>query len=279
MIETYNNSYAAMNAPLATETQLGNTHLPFHAGSEINGDTSSNVKSFNDLLSEQSIELETTDVAPASLDLTQDSLNILKLRGLSTQQINDFADLLGRSHQKIDNGSSAKNVLSEMTRDELKLIQKATCLAEHIKVNVLSAEGAQNLLAQPDRSNMVDIGNDGIVEVGAARTISFPPVNAPDSVKIAWETATEGMSFADKAIFELQMHLHVYGIDIPGIPKKTPLSPDQQWSKQGQMDLIEQARSALKFAVSRDGWTSRHLLERDFYNDFEKALSTSTQNT
>jgi len=160
--------------------------------------------------------------------MSSESVGLLQRRGLSEQQVSEFSVLLDKSQAQQQADVSARQVLADMSQYELKLLQKATNLVEPIGVNSLSQEGAINLLAQPDRTGMVDLNNDGIVEVGAARTISFPPVNAPESVHKAWEQATEGLSTWDKAVLELNMHHSVYGFEINGQSTKQALSPEQQ---------------------------------------------------
>ena len=210
---------------------------------------------------------------PSSINLSAESVNLLKLRGQSDQQVSDFSALLNRANDQLQQQASAKEVLSAMSAGELKLLQKSTSLADPIMVSSLSDEGARNLLAQPDRTGMVDLNNDGIVEVGAARTVSFPPVNAPDSVHKAWDKATENISDQDKMILQLQMHLHIYGFNIEGYESKQALSPQDQWSSEGWEQLIADARAALEFSVGMDGWSRFNLLKQDFLNNFENELA------
>lgn len=211
-----------------------------------------------------------------SVNLTGDSVSLLQRRGLSGQQVDDFAALLDKANSQLEQEKSAKQVLSEMSADELKLLQQATSLAKPIQVGTLSNEGATNLLAQPDKTGMVDLNNDGIVEVGAGKMITFPPVNAPESVRQAWDKATENMSEGDKLMMQLHMHTATYGIQIEGVSGKDPLPPEQQWSPQGWKKLLEEVRGALDFSVAMDGWTRTNLLRQDFFNKFEDALSQQT---
>jgi len=208
----------------------------------------------------------------SSVGLSTESVKLLHVRGLSQGQVADFAELLESAAEKLDEDTSAKQVLADMSVDELQLLQTATSLADPIKVVSLSDEGAMNLLAQPDKTGMVDLNNDGLVEVGAAKMITFPPVNAPAEVHEAWEQATEGMSDGDRMIMQLKMHHHVYGMHIPGIPTKQPLPTEQQWSTTGWQALLTDARAALEFSVSMDGWTRWNMMERDFLDRFEEEL-------
>jgi len=209
--------------------------------------------------------------------LTAESVTLLRLRGRSTDEINAFSGLLNDAQARMDDNESAKQILASMDKQTLQQVQEAAGLVDRIQVSGLSKEAAINLLAQPDKSNMVDLDNDGLVEIGAARAIVFPPVNAPSSVKAAWEEASANMSEQDKLVMQLQMHTAVYGVHIEGIPPKEALPPDQQWGEKGVEQLFNHLRSALEFAVSLDGWTDFNQDKRDFYDAFESALTDNTQ--
>jgi len=205
--------------------------------------------------------------------LSAKSFQTLQNRGLSEQQMNDFSILLDKANEQLDKQSSAKQVMENMSAAELNLLQKATSLANPISIQSLSNEGARNLLAQPDGKGLVDNNNDGIVEIGASRTIRFPPVNAPASVHKAWEQASENMSEGDKLTLQLHMHHLVYGIQIDGLSTKQALPPEEQWSKSGRQELLEYARSALEFSVSREGWNHMNSVKRDLFNRLEEMFA------
>ncbi|WP_415903482.1 hypothetical protein ACMXYR_07150 [Neptuniibacter sp. QD29_5] len=208
----------------------------------------------------------------SSISLSNESVNLLQLRGLSDEQVSDFSALLDKANSQLENDKSAKQVLSDMSQKEMKLLQKSTGLVDPISVSSLSREGAHNLLAQPDKTGMVDLNNDGIVEIGAGKMVTFPPVNAPASVHKSWEAATEGMSEGDKMIMQLHMHHAVYGFQIEGIESKEALAPEDQWSTNGWQQLLKELRSALEFAVALDGWDRTNLVRQDFYDKFEAEL-------
>ena len=90
----------------------------------------------------------------------------------------------------------AKGFLAGLTAQDLALLQQASGLVDTINVASLSEEGAANLLL--GRDMQVDLNNDGIVEVGAGRMMTFPPPNAPQAAKDAWAAATAGMSERDR---------------------------------------------------------------------------------
>lgn len=206
------------------------------------------------------------------------SINILRVRELDNQDISGFADILRLANEK--NGS-AKDFLRTLSPDELRLVQRAKSLADPIQIDSLSTEGAENLLSQPDGSDLVDLNNDGIIEDGAAKTFRFPPVNAPASVKAAWEKATAGLSEFDRARLELTMHDMVYGLNagIPGVEQKTPLPPQQQWNSANIQALENYARSNLQFRVGYQGWTPYNQQLQDVYNNFFTTLDATSSDT
>ncbi|MBC3764602.1 hypothetical protein [Neptunicella marina] len=210
-------------------------------------------------------------------DFSTKSQSLLQLRGLSEQQVSDFSALLTKAQaQQQEQHLSYKQVVQGLSADELKLLQQGNSLANPINTSMLSEEGAQNLFAQPDGSDLVDLNNDGIVEHGEAKTITFPPANAPEWVKKAWDEATADMSESDKMMMQFHMHHMVYGFQIDGVATKTAPLPEQQWSTSGWQDLIARCRSALDFAVNMDGWTDFNKVSKAFYDNFEQALSTHT---
>lgn len=124
----------------------------------------------------------------------------LKIRGISESDIDRFQTLV---HEARDH-AHAKDYLQSLPQSDRELIKRANSYgialsAGHIET--LSEEGARNLLVAPDYRSFVDYNNDGIVEHGAGKTFSFPPPNAPDAVKDAWDTVSEDMSFSEKMRF------------------------------------------------------------------------------
>ncbi|WP_027339261.1 hypothetical protein [Halonatronum saccharophilum] len=116
--------------------------------------------------------------------------------------IEDFKSIL---HTRDNSNKSAKDFLSTLTSTELYKIQKANNLASPINVSNLSQEGAENLFNRPvDGRELVDLNNDGIVEVGEAKSFVFPPPNAPESVKEAWEEATADLTLREKSLIKFK---------------------------------------------------------------------------
>ncbi len=203
------------------------------------------------------------------------SMERLRNRNISEQGISNFSDIL---QQAKTSDKSAKQFLSELSSEQLKLVQKANGLADKINITTLSTEGAQNLLSQPDGTDRVDLNNDGFVEVGVAKTIQFPPVNAPQHIKNAWDKATEGLSEIDKATLELSLHITVYGVNIEGVEKPQPLHPSQQWSAQGLNGFFNDLYGNLEFRVGREGWTDYNKMLERVYQTFEQEIAKTDPN-
>ena len=211
----------------------------------------------------------------STFDLSAKSIDYLNRRQLSQDEIAGFADLLNKVQQEATSSkTSSKDILKQLSPAELTLLKKANSLANDIEVEALSEEGATNLLRQPDNSDRVDLNNDGIVEVGIGRTMVFPPVNAPDFVKKAWDNATADMSESDLIHLQLSMHIAIFGIQIDGQNNPENLSPQQQWSSSGIDKLFAELNSALDFRVQLEGWSEYNSMLKGFYARFQQALSS-----
>ena len=135
---------------------------------------------------------------------SEENINLFNTRGYNKEEINDFritfADIFEKfSSQKCSFKSSikaAKNVSKGLNKQEKEVLRKIHGLADPIKFDDLSDEGLLNLFYQPGESK--DIDNDSFLEIGAGVTKPFPPVNAPDYIKQAWEDSTKDMTFKEK---------------------------------------------------------------------------------
>lgn len=113
---------------------------------------------------------------------------------------------------------TAKQYLTTLTPDELTVLQKASHLADPINISKLSEEGAWNLLAKGDKTKFVDLNNDGITEIGAGKNFIFPPPNAPQAVKDAWEKATAHMTFKERMLAEIPFLVEQFTANIHQSP-------------------------------------------------------------
>lgn len=158
--------------------------------------------------------------------------------GPATKSDTLLADLMGASHMAlsarrgIDAGDQAvyagilarayagggmddpAGFLQSLNREELAVVQHMHCLADPIDPAGLSREGAYNLLLPEGYA--VDFDHNGIQEVGLAKSIAFPPLDAPQGFKDAWFAATEGMDEGEVMSYGLMMHNMLYSIPVGG---------------------------------------------------------------
>ncbi len=122
---------------------------------------------------------------------------MMNRRGISAEQREQFADI----HEQFESQSTsinAKDYIASLSDGDLEILRKVHSLADKIRPDELSLEGALNLLNQP--GDVQDLNDDAIVEVGKAKTFVFPPPNAPQNVKDAWEETTANMSDKEKML-------------------------------------------------------------------------------
>ena len=100
-----------------------------------------------------------------------------------------------------------KSFLRQLSAEELTTVQNTHWLADPIRVDSLSEEGALNLLIPP--AAQVDLNRDGITQSGIANGIRFPDSTTSFDVVQAWDKVTDGMPIAERMTYELEMKLPV----------------------------------------------------------------------
>jgi hypothetical protein len=135
------------------------------------------------------------------------------LRGVSQESQATYAAVLNKAYSS-GGIKNARQFLATLTSQELEAVRQNHCLAESINTAGLSEEGAENLLLPEGYS--VDLNHDGVDEVGAARSVHFPPRDAPAAVKEAWFQATADMDAGMMMTYGLMMHDAIYGMQIDG---------------------------------------------------------------
>lgn len=130
----------------------------------------------------------------AQLDeaLTRREYELLKLRGLTDDEVAAFRALVETAAETGD----PRGCLAGMDTAQRELVRKANSYGSDLtdeRLAQMSDEGVTNLLVRQDCRAFVDYNNDGIVEHGAGMTFVFPPPNAPDAVKDAWEATLAEM--------------------------------------------------------------------------------------
>jgi hypothetical protein len=151
-------------------------------------------------------------------------MELATLRGTSQADQAAFAGLLHRAYAG-GGMERPQAFLQSLSREELGVIQRVHCLGSAIDPSQLSREGAYNLLL-PD-GYCVDFNHDGMEEIGASRSVHFPPAEAPESVKQAWFAATQGMNDGDVLTYALVMHGMLYAPEI-GEQKAVAIAPVDQ---------------------------------------------------
>lgn len=189
--------------------------------------------------------------APAAGRLLADLLGAVhtelsQRRGVGQEDQAAYADILNRAYGE---GGMLDPVgfLKSLTPAELAVVQRNHCLADPIDPAGLSREGAYNLLLP--EGWRVDFNQDDIVEVGAGRTIQFPPGDAPPEFLDAWFAATRDMGEMDIATYGLVMFTSMHTIPIGDQPLRRTLPPDAADSYRqvvaNHLDMIERLRGQL----------------------------------
>lgn len=188
------------------------------------------------------------------------------IRGTGTNDQTAYAGILNRAYSQ--NGmDDTVAFLNSLSQQERSIVQRVHGLANSIDPSTMSKEGAYNLLL-PD-GYQVDFNHDGIQEEGGARTITFPPVDAPEQLRQAWQTATQNMDEKDRMLYQMRMHIMLYGININDQPGRT-LTPSDQ---------IDSCRLGLDKSLAWLEYTKASLsveqYERDkaFFSDMRRLLA------
>lgn len=188
------------------------------------------------------------------------------VRGTSANDQTAYAAILNRAYSQ---GGMDDPVafLQSLTPQEQGIVQRAHCLADLINPATMSKEGAYNLLL-PD-GYQVDFDHDGIQEDGAAKTITFPPLDAPEQVKQAWLAATQNMDEGDLATYQLQMHIMLYGINVNDQTSKALAPTDQIDSYREGVDKFLAWLEYTKASTPAD----QYARDKAFFSDMKRLLA------
>lgn len=93
----------------------------------------------------------------------------------------DFQKIHEDAKNKGVNISNAKKYLNSLSKDELFTLQNYTRLANEIDVDVLSDEGAYNLLLE--HYEKYDFNSDGFVETGIGKGTPLVPIHFSNTEK------------------------------------------------------------------------------------------------
>ncbi len=188
------------------------------------------------------------------------------IRGTRASDQKAYADILNRAY---GNGGMEDPVsfLKSLDAGDLSAVQRVHGLADTINPGTISKEGAYNLLLPT--GYRVDFNRDGIEEVGAAKTISFPPLDAPEQVKQAWLTATKDMNERDAAIQQLHMHHMLYGTHIDGHAPSAKLPTDRIDSYKNSIDNYLARLEATKAQLPK----GQYQRDKAFFGEMKRLLA------
>lgn len=123
------------------------------------------------------------------------AIDLMGRRSVSEGDQQKFAAILAKASSG-NASSDPKAFLNSLSSNDMEILRKVHCLGAPISVAGLDFEGAYNLLTVPGEAQ--DLDNDGLLSIGPGKMWQYPPPNAPETVKKAWEEATEGIPESEK---------------------------------------------------------------------------------
>lgn len=188
------------------------------------------------------------------------------VRGTSANDQTAYAAILNRAYSQggMDNPIA---FLQSLTPQEQGVVQRAHCLAEPFDTSTMSKEGAYNLLLP--EGYQVDFNHDGFQEVGAARTGTFPPLDAPEQVKQAWLAATQNMDDMTMMTYGFEMHNMLYGINVNDQTSKALAPTDQIDSYRDGVNKFLASLEYFKASIPAD----QYARDKDFFSDMKWLLA------
>ena len=188
------------------------------------------------------------------------------VRGSSANDQTVYAAILNRAYSQ---GGMDDPVafLQTLTQEEQGVVQRSHCLAGPFDASTMSKEGAYNLLLP--EGYQVDFDHDGIQEVGAAKTITFPPLDAPEQVKQAWLTATQDMDEGDMMTYQLRMHIMLHGISVNDQTSKALAPTNEIDSYREGVDKFLAWLEYAKASVPAD----QYVRDKAFFSDMKRLLA------
>lgn len=213
------------------------------------------------------------------INYSDEAIHWMNKRNVSQENRTLFLEVLQKTTGLTP--QNAHEELSSLTEDEKEAVRVVHGLADSFYINGLSEEGAYNLLCQPGSEK--DLDNNGFLSIGAGLCFSFPPPNAPDSVKKAWDETMQGKSDGEKlmmmAVFlplELQANLkydsnhQVVGFYEPTEPGYTNIYAQPGFSYQGLVKKYLQYLENIRYSLSVEDYSSKKNIMNDFLQNLVK---------
>lgn len=214
-----------------------------------------------------------------SVRISEHAMDLMNRRGVTGEEMQTFKNILEKT-QEAGAYYNPKTFLNSLSQDEMEVMRKVHCLADRINVEALDYEGAYNLLMQPGAYK--DLNNDGLLGVGLGKSRVFPPPNAPDGARKAWNEATAGMAMIEKATIaivpframEISANIkydsqgNPIGVHQSGESGYTNIYIESGFTYQGLVDRcladLEAGKGFMKF--------EDYIATKKFLEDFGKAL-------
>ncbi len=190
--------------------------------------------------------------------LGEDDRAIMTMRGLSTTEQDAAATIWSGARDAVASGS-ALSYLKGLDASSLQVLQHAACLADPISTSNLSEEGAENLLVKPTEG--IDRNHDGLLEVGVARTISFPPPDASPQLRSAWTATVDGMDSQDALMLVANLAFPAASVDGSTTTAVDFSSKDFDWSS-WMTSVIEGAKVSAPYNTDEANRRTMSRLER-----------------
>lgn len=162
--------------------------------------------------------------APLQNVLGREHVERRSMAGVSGESQATYATVLNKAYAS-NAMADPQKFLQSLSMQEIEAVRLNHGLAEPIHAEQLSKEGASNLLLPQGYS--VDLNNDGLEEVGAARTMSFPPRNAPAEFVDKWRDSTANMDPGDEMTYCMMMHTAMFGFHLDNQPPPAQYASDK----------------------------------------------------
>ena len=142
----------------------------------------------------------------------RDDTMLMHRRGVSEEDRLRFAEIV-QDAAKTGGYEDPLSYVKSLSKSDIDVLKRVHCFAEAKGVTAVNTEeGAFNLLLPP--SGAVDTNNDAVVERGIGKNFVFPPPNAPQEVKDAWEKMTADMSEKDRLLAQVPFMVATIGANI-----------------------------------------------------------------
>ena len=180
----------------------------------------------------------------------------------------DFEEIYNEAFKQEIKLSSAKEFLEGLSKNEMRTLQKYSGLADAVDIGTISKEGAYNLLVHD--YEQYDFNNDGVAEVGLAKTILPVPTTMPADVRDAYITAMNSVDDKER----LMLHSLTFDIErIKSLMNNTPYTPSV-------IDYDYLSKNVDRVLNPRDGEYSSDefkLSVSNFWEVFESAYNGSRE--